>query len=79
MENAEKKLYGMQFHPEVLHTENGEGMLRNFLYRVCGAKGDWMMGDYARNSIIGLKEKIGAQGRTLPLREGYGPSAGSRS
>ena len=48
MENPAQKLYGMQFHPEVLHTENGEGMLRNFLYRVCGAKGDWTMGDYAQ-------------------------------
>lgn len=74
MENSEKKLYGMQFHPEVLHTENGEGMLRNFLYRVCGAKGDWTMGDYARNSIIGLKEKIGDGKVLLALSGGVDSS-----
>ena len=59
MQNLERKLYGLQMHPEVLHTENGVAMLRNFLYRVCGAKGDWTMGDYARNTIASLREKIG--------------------
>ncbi len=74
MENPQAKLYGMQFHPEVLHTENGEGMLRNFLYRVCGAKGDWTMGDYARNSIAGLKEKIGGGKVLLALSGGVDSS-----
>ena len=56
-ENAEKKLYGVQFHPEVNHTLFGERMLRNFLYNVCGCKGDWEMGDYARRYIEMAKEK----------------------
>lgn len=42
--------YGVQFHPEVNHTEHGQKMLHNFLYEVCGAKGDWTMGDYMRAS-----------------------------
>lgn len=56
-ENAERKLYGVQFHPEVNHTVFGERMLRNFLYNVCGCKGDWEMSDYARRYIETAKEK----------------------
>ena len=59
MQDLSRQLFGIQFHPEVLHTENGVAMLRNFLYRVCGAKGDWTMGDYAANTIAALREKIG--------------------
>ena len=58
-ENAERKLYSVQFHPEVNHTEFGQQMLRNFLYRVCGCHGDWLMSDFAKRSIAALKEKIG--------------------
>lgn len=64
MHNPDRKLYGMQFHPEVLHTQNGIAMLRNFLYRVCGAQGDWTMRDYAQTSVAMLREKIGS-GRVL--------------
>ena len=56
--------YGVQFHPEVNHTENGVAMIRNFLYEVCGAKGDWTMGDYCRTAIAAIREKVG-QGRVL--------------
>ena len=42
-ENAEKKLYAVQFHPEVNHTVMGKQMLKNFLFKVCGCKGDWVM------------------------------------
>ena len=58
-ENAEKKLYAVQFHPEVNHTVEGQKMLRNFLYNVCGCKGDWIMSDFAKRSIEALREKIG--------------------
>ena len=44
--NESKGFYGVQFHPEVNHTENGTAMIRNFLYEVCGASGDWTRGDY---------------------------------
>lgn len=58
-ENTEKKLYGVQFHPEVNHTPDGNKMLHNFLYKACGCKGDWLMSDFAKKSIAALKEKIG--------------------
>ncbi|MDD6214107.1 MAG: glutamine-hydrolyzing GMP synthase [Firmicutes bacterium] len=58
-ENTTKKLYSVQFHPEVNHTPEGTKMLSNFLYKVCGCKGDWVMSDFAKKSISTLKEKIG--------------------
>lgn len=58
-ENAEKKLYSVQFHPEVNHTVQGQKILHNFLFKVCGCKGDWVMSDFAKKSIAALKEKIG--------------------
>ena len=56
--------YGVQFHPEVNHTENGLRMIRNFLYEVCGAVGDWSMEDYKRTAIAAIREKVGT-GRVL--------------
>ena len=49
----------MQFHPEVVHTQNGTEILKNFLYRVCGAKGDWTMKGFVKNQINALRAKIG--------------------
>ncbi len=59
MQNEERKLYGVQYHPEVMHTQKGMEILRNFLYSVCGASGDWTMGNFAAQAIKALKEKIG--------------------
>ena len=59
MENAEKKLFAVQFHPEVQHTEEGNGMLRNFLFKACGCSGDWQMSSFVSETIKALKEKIG--------------------
>lgn len=59
MQNEERKLYGVQYHPEVMHTQKGMEVLRNFLYSVCGASGDWTMGNFAAQAIKALKEKIG--------------------
>lgn len=56
--------YGVQFHPEVNHTEHGAAMLRNFLYEICGASGDWTMEDYKETAVRRLREKIG-DGRVL--------------
>lgn len=58
-ENTEKRLYSVQFHPEVNHTPFGIDMLKNFLYKVCNCKGDWLMSDFAVKSIEALKKKIG--------------------
>ena len=50
-----RKFYGVQFHPEVNHTEEGKGMLGNFLYKVCGCKGDWTMSNYAKTAIAQIR------------------------
>ena len=57
----ERRIYGIQFHPEVVHSEYGNKILENFLYAVCGAKGDWTMKDLAGEQIALLKEKIGGK------------------
>ena len=56
--------YGVQYHPEVNHTEHGTDMIRNFLYKVCHAVGDWTMGDYKRTAVAAIREKVGG-GRVL--------------
>ncbi len=56
--------YGVQYHPEVNHTEHGTDMIRNFLYEVCHAVGDWTMGDYKRTAVAAIREKVGG-GRVL--------------
>ena len=55
----EKNLYAIQFHPEVLHTQEGSKMLHNFVYRICGCSGDWKMDAFAENSIRAIREKVG--------------------
>ena len=57
--------YGVQFHPEVNHTQYGSQMLCNFLYEVCGAKGTWTMGDFCKNTVAELRRTIGPKGRVL--------------
>ena len=57
-EDASRKIYGIQFHPEVHHTVNGSDILRNFLYNVCGAKGDWTMSNFVEEQIAALKKKL---------------------
>ena len=44
--NPDKALYGVQFHPEVKHTENGKAILENFLFKICKCKADWTMGSF---------------------------------
>lgn len=59
MENEEAKLYAVQFHPEVLHTQEGSKMLHNFLYNVCECTGDWKMDSFVEKSIEAIREKVG--------------------
>ncbi len=58
-EDAENKLYAIQFHPEVLHTTEGSKMLRNFVINVCGCSADWRMDAFVENSIQAIREKVG--------------------
>ncbi|MCI5499103.1 MAG: glutamine-hydrolyzing GMP synthase [Clostridiales bacterium] len=66
--------YGVQYHPEVNHTENGVKMIRNFLYEVCHAKGDWTMEDYCRTAIASIREKVGDGKVLLALSGGVDSS-----
>ena len=61
---AEKNLYGVQFHPEVLHTEYGKEILQNFLYRICGFQREWSMANYLEEAVAECRRKIGS-GRVL--------------
>ncbi|MCD7735273.1 MAG: glutamine-hydrolyzing GMP synthase [Clostridiales bacterium] len=72
--DEERGFYGVQFHPEVNHTENGSKMLYNFLYEVCHARGDWTMGDYCKTAIASLREKIGDGKVLLALSGGVDSS-----
>ncbi len=59
IEDEERKLYGVQFHPEVVHTQQGTKMLHNFLYQICECSGDWKMAAFAEETVKSLQEKIG--------------------
>ncbi len=72
--NESKGFYGVQFHPEVNHTENGTAMIRNFLYEVCGASGDWTMGDYKSTAIEKIRETVGKGKVLLALSGGVDSS-----
>ncbi len=74
MQNNEKKLYGIQFHPEVNHTADGVRMLHNFLYKACGCTGDWTMGDYAKTAINDIRAKVGDGKVLLALSGGVDSS-----
>lgn len=74
MENPDRKIYAVQFHPEVTHTEFGKQMLHNFLYEVCGCKGDWIMDDFIDRSVRELREKIGDRKVILGLSGGVDSS-----
>ena len=60
MELPEKNLYAVQFHPEVMHTQEGSKMLSNFVYNVCGCKGDWKMDSFVEKTIQEVREKVGS-------------------
>lgn len=59
MENTERKLYAVQFHPEVMHTKEGMKMLSNFVYKVCHCEGDWRMDSFVETTIAQIREKVG--------------------
>ena len=66
--------YGVQFHPEVNHTQYGKQMLRNFLYEVCHAHGSWTMEDYKNTAIAAIREKVGGGKVLLALSGGVDSS-----
>ena len=70
MEDPGRRLYAVQFHPEVVHTPEGTKMLRSFVLDVCGCKGDWEMSSFAERTIEELREKIGDRHVLLGLSGG---------
>ena len=64
MERPDKNWYAVQFHPEVMHTQEGKKMLSNFVYQVCGCSGDWKMDSFVETTIREIREKVGT-GRVL--------------
>lgn len=74
MENVQRGLYAVQFHPEVMHTKRGLEMIRNFLYRVCGANGDYTMDDYIEKQIAAIRQQVGNSKVILGLSGGVDSS-----
>ena len=74
MANDDKKLYAVQFHPEVTHCEYGNQILKNFLFDVCGCKADWKMDDYCKSAIASIREKVGDGKVLLALSGGVDSS-----
>lgn len=59
MEDTKRQLYAVQFHPEVMHTAEGIKMLSNFVYKVCGCRGDWKMSSFIEDTISSIRENVG--------------------
>lgn len=78
MENKSKGLYAVQFHPEVMHTENGLNMLDNFLTLVCHANKDWSMESYAVTAVEELRGRIGNKKVLLALSGGVDSSVAAK-
>ncbi|MBP3307516.1 MAG: glutamine-hydrolyzing GMP synthase, partial [Anaerotignum sp.] len=74
MEDVKRKLYGVQFHPEVNHTVYGKQMLYNFLFEICGCRGDWKMEDYLEHSIERYRRELAGKKVLLALSGGVDSS-----
>ncbi len=74
VQNVEKGLYAVQFHPEVLHTINGTKMIYNFVRGVCGCQGSWKMDSFVENAIADVREKVGDGKVLLALSGGVDSS-----
>ena len=74
IENAEKAIFGLQFHPEVSHTECGTVILRNFLFKACGCTGDWSMANFIDRSVEDIQKAVGKERVVLGLSGGVDSS-----
>jgi len=74
IEDKKRKFYGMQFHPEVVHTPRGMDIIKNFLYGICGCTGDWKMSDYVERAVAQIRETVGDKKVILGLSGGVDSS-----
>lgn len=74
MQNTQKKIYAVQFHPEVTHSEYGKQIMKNFLYEVCGCSGDWVMDNFIDTTVEKLRAQIGDKKVILGLSGGVDSS-----
>ncbi len=65
IENGEKSVFGVQFHPEVAHTDEGERILRNYLFQVCGCRGDWTVASFVEESVEAIRRQVGPEDGVL--------------
>jgi GMP synthase (glutamine-hydrolysing) len=72
--DEERKIYAVQFHPEVTHTEYGKDILSNFLYRICGCKGDWQMDSFIDSAVAEIRGQVGDSRVVLGLSGGVDSS-----
>jgi len=70
----DKRIFGLQFHPEVAHTPQGKTILRNFAYNICGCQGNWTMGNFINDSIANIKTMVG-KGKVISALSGGVDSA----
>ncbi|MGE4490413.1 MAG: glutamine-hydrolyzing GMP synthase [Kiritimatiellales bacterium] len=74
MQNTARRIYGVQFHPEVVHTPQGAKMLGNFAFNVCGCSGDWEMSKFIEDNVSSIREKVGDDHVLLGLSGGVDSS-----
>lgn len=74
MYHPEKKFYGVQFHPEVIHTPKGMKIFRNFLYKVCGLKPEWTMKSFIKEAVKNIRSQVGREHVVLGLSGGVDSS-----
>jgi GMP synthase (glutamine-hydrolysing) len=65
IENDAARIYGVQFHPEVVHTKHGAEILNNFLFNICGLAGDWTPGAFIKEQIAAIRETVGDTARVV--------------